>query len=273
MAGFIMVLLDGVPALLGERRGCALLAVALVVCLPLTWQRNALWNDPVAFYEDNLRVVPGSERAMIDLAFRYDEAGRSDDMRRLLEYAVRHRPKNHEFYNALAEDYANREGLEPALALLERGIALMPDNIELYERAALVAEQHGRPELVFGYLQRGLAAATSAKWRLLNDLGIYHVAAGDPAKAEQVYRQSLAINADNPVAYQYLGALYYRQGRAGDALAMLREANRLEPGNPETLEGMVKAARQAGDEATARWAAEKLRQAVDQRSGAGGGPP
>ena len=45
---------------------------AVVVTLPLlallTWQRNALWNDPVAFYQDNLSKVPHSERAMLALA-------------------------------------------------------------------------------------------------------------------------------------------------------------------------------------------------------------
>lgn len=262
MAGFLIALLDGLSAWPGQRWDWTVLVAALLICAPLTWSRNALWNDPVAFYEDNLRVVPGSERAMLDLAYCYEEAGRYGDMRRLLETAVQYRPNNYEFYIALARDYANHGETGTALALLEQGIKRIPNNVELYERAALIAEQDGRKQLVFDYLQRGLAVAGHGKWRLLNDLGIYHAEAGDLAKAEQFYRQSLELHADNPVAYQYLAGLFFSQRRWQDALAMLQAANRIEPGNPETLAGLVKTARQLDDQPTVLWAGEKLRQAT-----------
>lgn len=259
MFGFLLILLEGLPALLGERRAMLALGLALVICFPLTWRRNALWNDPIAFYEDNLWVVPNSERAMIDLAFRYEEVGELDKMRRLLERAVQLRPRNNDFYTALAEMYANQQDFESALGLLEQGLAIMPKSLELYERAALVAEQAGRRELIFTYLERGLASGITRKWRLLNDLGIYYAQQGELAKAEEVYRQSLAQHADNPVAYQYLGGLYFAQHRWTEAMEALREADRLEPGNPETLEGIAKTAIRQGDFETASWAAAKLR--------------
>jgi len=258
MFGFVLVLLDGLLALLGERRALIVLCLALLVCMPLTWRRNNLWNDPISFYEENLRVVPNSERAMIDLAERYKEDGQLEKMRQLLEGAVQLRPRNHEFYNALAEMYATQGDFEPALALLERGLAMMPDNLELYERAALVAEQSGQRDLIFAYLQRGLASGTASKWRLLNDLGIYYAQQGDLPRAEETYRRSLALYADNPVACQYLGGLYFAQQRWAEALEMLRMANRLEPGNPKTLEGIGKTALKLNDLATAAWAADKL---------------
>ncbi|TLM65401.1 MAG: tetratricopeptide repeat protein [Deltaproteobacteria bacterium] len=262
MFGFLLVLLDGVPALLGTRRGLALLLAFLVVCLPLTWRRNALWNDPIAFYEDNLRQVPDSERAMMELAFRYDDAGRTEAMRSLLERAVQLYPDNYEFQTTLADLYADRLGLQAALAVLDRAIARIPDNVELYETAALIAERHGRRDLIYAYLNRGLERVNYGKWRLLNDLGVYYTQDGAWQQAEQVYRQSLALYADNPVACQYLAALLFAQQRWREAFDLLQTAQRLEPGNPKTLEGLARTARALGDESAARWAEERLRLAA-----------
>ena len=259
MFGFLLVLLDGLPTLLGERRAMLALGLALLICLPLSWRRNALWNDPITFYEDNLRVVPNSERAMVDLAARYEAAGLLDQRHALLEEATRIRPRNHDFIIAMAESDADRGAFDAALARLEHGLGMMPDNLVLYEAAALIAERAGRRELIFAYLQRGLDSATASKWRLLNDLGIYQQQDGDLRTAEASYRQSLALYPDNPVAYQYLGGLYFAQGRWEEALSALRQANRLEPGNPETLEGLGKTALKLGDFATAGWAVGKLR--------------
>lgn len=270
--GFVLVLLDGVPALLGERRAQAVLGMLLLLWVPLTWQRNALWNDPIAFYQDNLRTVPDSERALMDLSVRYRDAERYDEMRQLLERAVRLYPDNYEFHTSLAEVYADRVGLGPALAVLDGAIARMPDNVELYETAALIAEHYGEQAKVFSYLQLGLTKVSFGKWRLLNDLGIFHARSGDVRQAEEVYRQSLALYAENPVAYQYLAALYYAQKRWREAYELLQRAQRLEPGNPQTLDGLVKTARQLGDEGAARWAEAKLRQAaIDPPAGVTGG--
>lgn len=257
--GFLLVLLDGLRWSLGEKRAVPVLVVVLLVCLPLTWQRNALWNDPIAFYEDNLKVVPGSERAMVDLAFRYEEAGQYANQRRLLEQAVRLHPLNHDFYAALAKVYADQLGFPSAIDLLEQGLKRMPHNLELYERAALLAEKFGKRELIFDYLQRGLAAIPDNKERLLNDLGIYYAQQGNFVQAENLYRQSMSLNPDNPVAYEYLGGLYFAQQRWTEALKMLKSANRLEPGNPKILEGIGKTALKLGDMSTVTWAADKLR--------------
>lgn len=262
MAGFVLMLLDGLPALFGERRAVALLAVALVVCAPLTWRRNALWNDPIAFYEDNLRKVPDSERATMELVFRYEDAGAPRRMRELLERAVRLYPKNYELHTARAALYADQFGLRPALAVLDEAIARIPDNVELYETAALLAEQHGRRDLIFAYLEFGLERVSFGKWRLLNDLGIYYTQDGNLTKAEEVYRNSLVLYPNNPAACQYLAALYVAQGRWPEAFVLLKEAEAIEPGHPKTLEGLAKVARQLGDETTARRAEAQLRLAA-----------
>ena len=90
MFGFLLVVLDGMAALVGEKKTVLLGAVALLLCLPLTWQRNALWHEPIAFYRENLRILqengriptaeaPGGSDLRYDLGLALAKAGRLDE--------------------------------------------------------------------------------------------------------------------------------------------------------------------------------------------------
>lgn len=264
MPGFLLVLLAGLPALLGERRTVALLGVALLVCAPLTWRRNALWNDPVALYEDNLRHVPGSERAGETLATFYGKVGRYDEERRLLEQTHRTYPRNPIIRVNLAKVYAEENRWQEAYALLEEGIRLQPAVADYYETAAAMADRQGDRRRAADYLQRGLAAPGADLERLWNDLGVHYSEEGDALQAEEAFRNSLRANPDSAATHLNLGKEYYVRQRWSEALAALRRAQQLDPGNAEALEGMGRCALQVGDLETARWAAGKLRHADRQ---------
>jgi protein O-mannosyl-transferase len=262
--GFILVLLAGLPALLGERRALALLGGALLVCAPLTWQRNALWNDPIALYEDNLRHVPGSERGNETLAVLYGKVGRFEEERQLLEETNRLYPENLIVRDNLAKVYAVENRWQEAYALLEEGIKRQPGTAVFYETAAAMASRQGEPQRAVAYLQRGLAAEGADRERLWNDLGVLYSEAGDGQRAVESFRNSFAANPNSPATYLNLGKEYFARGRWPEALAALRRAQELGPGNAETLEGLGRSALQLGDVETARRAAEKLRSADRQ---------
>lgn len=263
--GFVLVLLTGLPALLGERRAALLLALALLICAPLTWQRNSLWNDPIALYEDNLRQVPGSERASETLATLYGKVGRFDAERQLLEKTLRHFPENYIVSVNLAKVYAEENRWPEAYALLEEGIRRQPEVADFYETAALLASRQGESQRAVDYLRRGVAAPGAERARLWNDLGVLYSEAGEARQAEAAFRESLAANPDNRDAHLNLGKEYYARQRWAEALAALRRAQQLDPGNPEILEGLGRSALQSGEPETAHWAAGKLRH-VDQQA-------
>lgn len=265
MFGFVLVLLDGLPALWGEKWTKVFLVVSLLVCAVLTWQRNALWNDPVALYEDNLKHVPGSERASETLAAYYGRVGRFPEERQMLEATAARFPGNPIVAINLAKVNAEEGRWVEAFALLDDRIERMPDHAAYYETAAEFAKKLGDVPRAIAYLQRGLSAKGADTTRLLNDLGVLYSELGNSVLAEKFLRDSLAINEDNPVAYLNLGKEYYLQGRLPEAKASLWRAQELEPGNPETLEGLGLVTLKLGDLATARWAADKLEN-IDHQS-------
>jgi hypothetical protein len=71
--GFVLVLIGLLQRLCKPKIMGTLLLVVLLVFSVLTWNRNALWNDPLAFAEDNLRKSPNNERVMHTLANLYVE--------------------------------------------------------------------------------------------------------------------------------------------------------------------------------------------------------
>jgi tetratricopeptide (TPR) repeat protein len=260
----IIVLLD-VLSRLGGRPAVTILGGLLLILAPLSWQRNALWNDPIALYEDNLRHHPGSERAGETIATLYGQAGRFEDEQRQLEETLRRYPDNVIVRVNLAKVYAEVARWAEAYALLEEGSGRQPATADFYETAALLAERQGDRERAIAYLRRGLAVPGTDLERLWNNLGVLYSEAGEGLQAEAAFRSSLQTNPQSALTHLNLGKEYFVRQRWAEAVAALRRSQELEPGNPETLEGLGLSAVQLGDVATASWAADKLK-AIDRQA-------
>ena len=87
---------------------------------------------------------------------------------------------------------------------------------------------------------------------------------GEMEAAEKSYRASLLRNGAVAATHRNLAKVLYSQGRMAESLEELRMALQLEPGNPDSWEGLGMSALALGDRETARWAAEKLRSADRQ---------
>lgn len=258
MFGFVLVLLDGLMALFDEKRTAVILGLSVLICAPLSWQRNALWNDPVALYEDNLRHCPDSERASETLGALYGKVGRFEAERQQLEIALRRFPENPIVIDNLVKVYAEEKRWQEAYALLEEGFKRLPGNADFYETGAAMATLQGDRPRAVAYLQRGLTAPGADRGRLWNDLGVAYSEAGETVRAEEAFLKSLEVAPDVAGTYLNLGKEYFIQQRWAAAFVALERAQELMPGNPETLEGLGRSALLSGNLERARWAAEKL---------------
>ncbi|MGB9082232.1 MAG: hypothetical protein WCD00_13115, partial [Desulfuromonadaceae bacterium] len=71
MFGFVIVVIDLVRRFITNRLQSWCVVLLITVCALLTIQRNALWAEPIAFYEDNLRKAPHNVRVYTELSYRY----------------------------------------------------------------------------------------------------------------------------------------------------------------------------------------------------------
>lgn len=59
-----------------EKPGILLLLIVVVIFSLLSWQRNRLWGDPVAFWQENGAVAPHARRPRVHLSVELFRAGR-----------------------------------------------------------------------------------------------------------------------------------------------------------------------------------------------------
>jgi protein O-mannosyl-transferase len=157
--GFVLVVFGLIQLLPSRRAGVVILMAAVLVCLPLSWQRNRLWADPIAFYQDNLAKVPHSERVLTDLAISYFGAGRLAEAEPLL---LRARAKNPDYLPAsvnLISLYISRGRLPEAFALARREVVKYPRSVDLRTVFGLLYYRNGDLERALQSLDQALALA------------------------------------------------------------------------------------------------------------------
>lgn len=194
MFGFVLAILGMLCWLPGKRLGPALLGAFLLVCLPLTWQRNRLWAEPLAFYRDNLAKVPHSERVLSDLAYHLIDAGQLDEAEQLLLQAMARNPRLLAPAINLIATYGRQGRLREAFSLCERLLIRNPDSEEL-----------------------------------LTALGAIYFKAGDGERALELFATALQRNPDYVLAQSNRAAIFAQTGRFAEAEMALRNALQITP--------------------------------------------
>lgn len=196
MFGFLLAALDGLLALVGEKKTSLLCVVALLTFMPLTWQRNALWNDPVAFYMDNCRVTPDNAWAANNLGYALKEKGE---------------------LNAAIEQYAI-------------AININKDDAKTYNNLGVALEEKGlTDEAIRQYLRAIMINPNDAEAH--NNLGAALVTKGQYNDAIRELKLSVEIKPDYLMAHNNLGVAFLRKGQIDEAIHEYRKALALDPGN------------------------------------------
>ena len=256
MFGFVLVVLGLLERLPGERLAVAALAVAIVLCLPLTWQRNRLWADPVAFFSDNVATAPLSERARVELADLYLNAGRLAEAEPLLHRVLELNPESLPAYTTLAAVYNDWGRLPDAIAVANEGLRRYPRADRLISYLGAIYFNSGDYPRALETFDRQLAVhpqyarARDYRARTLARLGRW-------AEAEGAFRQLLASEENNLTARNELALVLVQQGKAHQAEAEWQRLLELAPGNADALLNLGLLAMNQGNRPRAE---EQLRQ-------------
>lgn len=216
MFGFVLVLLALVDLIPRRKFRDALLSGLLLVLALLTWQRNDLWNDPIAFYRDNLRIAPDNERVYRDLAIALLADNRLDEAEPLLRHAVQINPRLVKGpYASLADAYFTAGRDSDARRVLEEGIRHYPDDGVLLNNLAVLCSRSGEEARAFELVSRGLAIKPTYG-RLYISLGKLLLDRGDAVGAEQALRQGISLGYASDEARYALTQAMLRRGSSGN---------------------------------------------------------
>ena len=202
------------------RIGAGLILLVLAI---LTWQRNELWNHPIAFYQDNLRIAPRSERANNGLGTSYYAAGRLREAEIAFRKTLEINPKYYYNYRNLPLLYNKLGRFDETIALLKQGITYFPEDVSMYNNLAILydhlattsqsADQNAQAVRYFEAAMK-IDARNS---QLTGNLARHYKRLGQLAEAEKFYRQALAINPRDEQCRADLADIYLRSGRYAEA--------------------------------------------------------
>lgn len=144
--------------------------------------------------------------------------------RLVLERSPEH-PRALHFAGVLAHQQRRSE---QAIALIERSLALAPDQADWHSNLGIV-HQSGGDLLEAAAAYRRAIAIDAGHANAHSNLGVVLRALGKPAEAEAAYRTSIQLNPDHIDAYTNLGILLNGLGRTEEAAACYCKAITLRP--------------------------------------------
>ena len=231
-------------------RWLALSGVALLIALFSLWtvERNRVWQDPVAFWEDSAAKAPGKTRPFINLSVAYRQRGdyakaiaaaqtairldsrfvngffalgmayleQGDPDRAIATYqeTLRRMPDYASVYNALASAYLRKGMTAEAAAALRENLRLDPADFTALVNLASIKANQGNFREAIADLQRAAEIGGDSPDVLFN-LAVAYAQAGDRVRAMETYRRVLALNPGDTQARQNLELL-----RGGSAPAV-----------------------------------------------------
>ncbi len=148
--------------------------------------------------------------------------------RRVLEIAPDH-PRALHYAGLLAHQQGRNE---EALALIERSVALVPDQADWYSNLGIVFQSDQRLDSAIDSYRRAIEFDPSHA-NAHNNLGVLLRATGQPIEAETAYRAAIRLDPEHIDAYTNLGILLNGLKRTREASACYCKAITLRPKHPE----------------------------------------
>jgi Tfp pilus assembly protein PilF len=231
---------------LARRVFAAALVLVCVVYGSLAFARNRVWHDEVTLWEYTLREQPHSLRAQIALMSEYLRRGRLEDAARVGRTASSEHPRSWQLQLNLGQVF--------------------------------VAQ--GRPRLAVGAFTRAAELGGADQPRLVDNLAIAHLKAGDPERVIELLRRGVERWPRDAPMQLHCGQVAFELGDHALAARALEAAVELAPDDAEAhhllarshlWRGAVDAAREAVDRALAiapeHARARRLAARIERRQG------
>lgn len=107
------------------------------------------------FLTEATQAAPDQPEVIYERAMLAEQLGKLDDMERLLKHLIELQPQNAHAYNALGYALADRhQRLPEARALIEKALALAPDDAAIQDSMGWVAFRQGKLDEALDYLRR-----------------------------------------------------------------------------------------------------------------------
>ncbi|RJX33642.1 MAG: tetratricopeptide repeat protein [Desulfarculus sp.] len=218
-------------------------------------------SEAVAEYEKALGLEPNEANVLNSLGVCYGQLGQMERARDYFERAKAAAPQDHMAHYNLGLALMSLGRAEEAEACLQRSLELSPEHADALFQLGRLAQSQGRCKLALDFLQRA-AAQPGCKKAVHRRLGEVLAAEGQPARAEEAFKEAIKANPADPASLCGLAVLYLdRGGNLDIALSLARRAHQREPLSLRYIRVLARALLALGRHPEAMWL---LRDAVEE---------
>jgi tetratricopeptide (TPR) repeat protein len=205
-----------------------------------TYQRNALFNDPVSFWEDAAEKTPDHYRPYFNLGSAYLHAKSYDHAIVALQKALTLAPPYPtEIYTNIGALYLETGQYALAHENLNRAVSLNPKNYMAQDLLATLSHKEGNYEKALKHYRTAIRINPNFAASYHN-LGVLYMDMGEPNNAVGLFQQAIIVRPRFAAAYSSLGLAWARQRRYDLAIPALEKAIRIDAGNQEALFNVAK---------------------------------
>ena len=217
-------------------------AAAAVILVFSFWthERNALWKNPVAFWQDAVEKSPNHYRAHANLGISCLQDKAYDAAQKAFEKALSLAPPYPtEIYVNLGLLHLERGRLEPARENLNRALAINQNNYLALDLLGTVARREKKPEEAVKWYEAAIRVNPRYGSAYYN-LGTLYKELGNREKALEALHQALALRPMWAKAYSALGLMHAQAQDYGPAEAALLRAVEIDGTNTGALFNLAK---------------------------------
>jgi tetratricopeptide (TPR) repeat protein len=215
----------------------ALLCVVVGTFSLWTYERNALWKDKVAFWEDCAKKATSDVRVYHNLGNAYLETDRLDDAMKAYEQALNVDPTFTKSLVGLGHALREKGDIVGAIAAHKKAIEGAPRDSSSYDHLGADYIETNEMNLAIQALKKAIDLGPY-NYSAYNNLGFAYSKTGDVSKAVTMYEQSIAIRPDFAAAYNNLGVLFLNPAQSKKAMKVLRKALEIDPGYVDAYSNM-----------------------------------
>ena len=206
----------------------SLLCICVAVLSFWTYQRNTLWNDKIAFWQDCTNKACSDVRAFHNLGNAYLKRDRLDDAAKSYKKALTIDSDYVKSLVGLGHVLREKGDITEAISVHERAIKMAPKNGSSYNHLGADYIKLGQIDSAFVALKKAVAL-TPYDYRAFSNLGLAYARTGNVLKAISMYEQAITIRPDFAPAYNNSGNLFLNPKQSERAIGFFRKALRLNP--------------------------------------------
>jgi tetratricopeptide (TPR) repeat protein/predicted AlkP superfamily phosphohydrolase/phosphomutase len=199
--------------------------------LALVYQERGEMERAHDLYAQALDKSPGNADVLNNFGSWHYARGEFDEARKYWLRAAAADRRNPSPLNNVAGLEINAGRYDEAESLLRRALELDPDYGDARINLSIVLMTQGRTDAAREQLERAVEdpRTGAGAWA---KLGALELEAGETARAVEVLERARAVDPTHIESLNYLGEAYRRQGRVEEALAVWRESLALQPDQP-----------------------------------------